>query len=93
MGAKTSQENSQKPTSVALAGPLILHDDARPHIAVVVTKNLGDYGWEVLPHAPYSLDMSPPVFDLFPKLKEPMHRGRFSSLKGFLLAVPELFDT
>ena len=44
-----------------MAGSLILHDNVRPHIVDVVTKNR-DYGWEVLPHAPYSPDMSqPPV--------------------------------
>ena len=55
-----------------VAGPLILHDSARLHIADVVTKKLRNYGWEVLPLAPYSRDMSPPDFDLFPKLIEPM---------------------
>ena len=35
-----------------VAGSLILHDNARPHIADVVTNKLRDYGWEVLPHAP-----------------------------------------
>ena len=54
-----------------MAGPLILHDNARPHIADVVTT----YGWEVLPHAPYSPDMSPP------KLKEPMRGQCISSLE------------
>ena len=34
----------------------------------------------MLPHAPYSPDISPPNFDLFTKLKEPM-RGHFSSLE------------
>ena len=63
-----------------VAGPLILHDNVHPHIADVVTKKLCDYGWEVLPHARYSPDMSPPDFDLFPKLKEPMH-GLFSFLE------------
>ena len=52
-----------------VAGPLILHDNVRPHITDLVTKKLGDYGWEELPHAPYSPEMSPPDFDLFPKLK------------------------
>ena len=51
-----------------VAGPLILHDNARPHR-------------EVLSHAPYSPDMSPPDCDLFPKLKEPMRGIRFSSLE------------
>ena len=55
-----------------VARPLILHDYACLHIADVVTKTLCGYGWEVLPHVPYSPDMSPPDFDLFPKLKEPM---------------------
>ena len=32
------------------AGPLVLRDNARPHIADVVTKKLRDYWWEVLPH-------------------------------------------
>ena len=60
---------------------LILYDNACPHIADVVTKKLRDYGWEVLPHAPYSRDMSPLDFDLFTKLKEPTRGWRFSSLE------------
>ena len=53
-----------------VAGPLILHDDTRPHIVDVVTKKLRYYGWEVLHHAPYSPDMSPPDLDFFPKVKK-----------------------
>lgn len=48
------------------AGPIILHDDACLHIGNVITEKLRQYSWEVLPHAPYSPDMSPPDFDLFP---------------------------
>ena len=62
-------------------GPLILHDNARPHLGKVVTDLLSKYEWEVLPQAPYSPDMSPPEFDLFPKLKEPMCGHCFSSLE------------
>ena len=64
-----------------VAGPLILHDNARPHIEDVVTKKLRDYGWEVLPNARYSPDTSPPDFELFPKLKEHMSERCFSSLE------------
>ena len=64
-----------------LAGPVILHDNACLHIADVVTENLQDYGWEMLPHVHYSPDMSLPDFDLFSKLKEPIRGCRFSSLK------------
>jgi hypothetical protein len=31
-------------------GPLILHDNARPHLGKVVTDMLSKYEWEVLPH-------------------------------------------
>ena len=44
-------------------------------------KKLRDYVWEMSPHAPYSADMSPSDFDLFPEMKEPMHGRRFSSLE------------
>ena len=67
--------------------PLILHDNARPHLGKVVTDLLSNYEWEVLPHAPYSPDMSPPDFDLFPKLQEPMRGHRFSSLEEVSAAV------
>ena len=59
-----------------LTGSLNLRDNARPHFADVVTKKLRDYGWEVLPQAPFNPDISPLDFDLFP-----MHGRRFSSLE------------
>jgi hypothetical protein len=68
-------------------GPLILYDNARPHRGKVVTNLLSKYEWEVLHHAPYSPDVSPPDFDIFPKLKEPMRRHRFSSLEEVSAAV------
>ena len=71
--------NGNRP-QLLVAGPLILHDNARPHIADVVAKKFRDYGWELLPQAPYRTHMSPPDFDLFPKLKQPI-RVRFSSLE------------
>ena len=68
-------------------GPLILHDSARPHLGKVVTDLLSKYEWEVLPHAPFSPDMSPPDFDLFPNLKESMRGHSFSSLEEVSAAV------
>jgi len=70
-------------------GPFILHDNACPHLGKDVTDLLSKYEWEVLPHAPYSPDTSPPDFDLFPKSKEPMHGHRFSSLKEVSAAVTQ----
>jgi transposase len=68
-------------------GPLILQDNARQRLGKVVTDLLSKYEWEVLPHAPYSPDMSPPDFDLFSTLKQPMRGQRFSSLEELSAAV------
>ena len=70
--------------------PLILHDNASPHNSNLVKELLGGYGWEVLDHPPpppYSPDLSPPDFDLFPKLKEPLRGVRYDSLDELECAV------
>ena len=68
-------------SQLLVAGPFILQDNARPHKTEVVTDELQDYGWEVLPHAPYSPDTCPQEFYLFLKLKECMRGRCFSSLE------------
>jgi len=55
--------------------------NARPHASGAVSEILEKYGWQVLPHPPYSPDMSPPAFDLFPKLKKPLRGKRFRSIE------------
>ena len=62
------------------AGPIILHDNATPHGAVNVTFLSGRYEWEILEHPPYSPDISPCNFDVFPKIKEDMRGIRYSDL-------------
>ena len=73
-------------------GILILHDNARPHIGKVVRELLDRYSWEVLPHLPYSPDMSPPDFNLFPELKINMRGVRFSTLED-LSPLPDASDS
>jgi len=58
------------------AGVIILHDNARPHAAGAVSEILEMYGWQVLPHPPYSPDMSSPDFNFFPELKKPLRVPR-----------------
>jgi len=65
---------------VLAVGPLILYDNASCHESGVVKALLEEYECEVLPHPPYSPDISPPDFDQFPKLKEPLRGIRFSDL-------------
>jgi len=66
---------------------LILHENARPYLGKDVRELLDGYSWEVLPHPPYSPDMSPPDFDLFSKLKINMRGVRFSTLEDLSASV------
>jgi len=68
-------------------GVLILHDNARPHLSKDVRELLDGYSWEVLPHPPYSPDMSPRDFELFPQLKINMRGVRFSTLEDLSASV------
>lgn len=53
---------------------IVLHDSAHCHFAHNVTNIMRRWHWEVSEHPPYSPDISPCGFDLFPKLKEPVPR-------------------
>jgi len=52
-----------------------------PHASGAVSEILEKYGWQVLHHPPHSPDMSPPAFDLFPKLKKPLRGKHFRSIE------------
>jgi histone-lysine N-methyltransferase SETMAR len=67
----------QKRSTMFTVSVLILHDNARPRASGAVSEILEKYGWQVLPHPPYSSDMSPPDFDLFQKLKKQLRGKHF----------------
>ena len=59
--------------------PILLHDNARPHMAKVVTDLMHSYGWEILEHPSYSPDLSPCDFFLFGLLKSKLRGHRFET--------------
>jgi hypothetical protein len=61
-------------------GVMILHDNTRPQLGKDVRELL-------LPHPPYSHNMSPPGFDPFPKLKINMCGVLFSTLEDLSASV------
>ena len=69
MGQKLRRKMHEILPQLLVAGPLILHDNARMYITGVVTKILRKYGRELLPHELYSPDISPQDFNLFAELK------------------------
>lgn len=69
------------------AGVVLLHDNATPHKSEHVTSLVREYNWEIFRHPPYSPDLSPCDFDLFPKLKMPLRGQRFDDLDDLKSAV------
>ena len=49
-------------------GPILLHDNTQLHITQPILQKLNELGYEVLPHSPYSSDLSPTDYHYFKHL-------------------------
>ena len=67
------------------------HDNAPAHKSVLAMGKLRDLHYELLEHPPYSLDLAPSDFHLFPKLKIFITGQRFSSNQEAIAAVEGYF--
>ena len=56
-----------------------LHDNAPPHRSKLVQEFFAKTRTNVLPHPPYSLDLAPCDFYLFPSMKKYLQGRRFVS--------------
>lgn len=68
-------------------GIILLHDNARPHVARLTQGTIEQLRWEVLPHPPYSPDLSPCDYHLFGPLKEALGGKKFKSNEEVMEAV------
>lgn len=60
------QKLSEKyPALVNRKGPILLQDNAKPHIAKITLEKLKELGYEILPHPPYSPDLAPTDYHFF----------------------------
>lgn len=74
----------------------LLHDNAPAHKSAIVTSFLNKEKVRVLPHAPYSPDLAPCDYFLFPKLKKHLSGRRYRSRHALgsavyqcMLGIPE----
>lgn len=62
---------------------ILHHDNARPHTAAKTMEAIDQLNFELLPHPPYSPDLAPADFALFPELKRQL-RGRVHDSRDHL---------
>ncbi|UYV76625.1 hypothetical protein LAZ67_14001499 [Cordylochernes scorpioides] len=72
---------------------ILLHDNARPHVAQVVKAALQELEWEVLQHPPYSPDLAPTDFHLFRSMSNHMRGITFDDEEDLKTWLNYFFDT
>jgi len=60
---------------------ILKHDNARPHVSQMVKAYIKILKWEVLPHPPYSLDITPSEYHLFRSMTHSLADQHFHSYK------------
>jgi hypothetical protein len=60
------EEASQQKRPARRHGVILQHDNARPHTANMTKTVIHELDWEILPHPPYSPDLAPTDYHLFP---------------------------
>ena len=80
------QEIARKRRGKLTRGVLLLQDNSPAHVSQVAITAATECGFETLPHPPYSHDMAPSDFYLFPKLKSHLRGTQYGSNEGVIEA-------
>ena len=73
-------------------GVLFLHDNAPAHLALATQKKLAYLKFQCLDHPPYSPDLAPSDYHLFPGLKKQLKGRHFSSDAEVIAAAETWLD-
>jgi len=71
---------------------LFSHDKAPAHRTLAIQKKLAYLGFQCLDHPPYSPDLAPSEYHLFPGLKKELKGRHFSSYAEVIAAAETWLD-
>ena len=74
-------------------GILLLHDNSPAHRSMIAVHTSMKCGFKILPHPPYSPDLAPSDFFLFPSLKKHLKGQRFHNNEDVISVVEEWFES
>ena len=87
------QKLRQHPALVNRKGPILLHDNARPHVAKTTLQKLNELGYETLPHPPYSPDLLPTDYHFLRHLENFLRGKCFKNLSDIKNAFSDFIAT
>jgi histone-lysine N-methyltransferase SETMAR len=74
-------------------GVFLLYDNVPAHSSVIACQTAGDCGYQMLPHPPYSPELAPSDFFLFPGLKSSLKGCRFGDDNDVISATDDCFSS
>lgn len=87
------QLTKKQPALINRKGVVLLQDNARPHTAKVTRQKIHSLSWEILPHPPYSPDISPTDYHLFRSLDNPMGNKCFENRQELENDLQQFFSS
>ena len=73
----------KRPELISKKAVVFHHDNARPHISLVIRQKLRYLGWEVLMSPPYSPNLAPSDCHLFRSLKNSLNRVKLAAKEAW----------
>ena len=70
----------------------LLHDNAKPHTAMLTRQTLEKFRWEVLPHPTYSPDLAPSDYYLFRSLSNHLRGKHFDEPTDLKQWIDDFFN-
>jgi histone-lysine N-methyltransferase SETMAR len=84
---------TEQPILINRQGPILLHDNARPHTSRTTVGKLTELGYEILQHPPYSPDLSPTDYHLFRHLELFLRNKTFRGQEAVIGAFEEFVNS